>query len=170
MNDTNSIFNKALANMTDEVAYKAAMRHLVESEYSIHEIQNKLTYPIGFNRLQKAVYEYMTECGMIVLNKPLPDENIIKAEYILDEDKYGKKTYRRVLKKIDSMNNCQYRICDFGTFDEATKCKIKEKLYAKEWEYISDIPWPTHRVYVLNNDRLISIIKKIEIIINNESI
>ena len=139
-------FKKALGNMTREVAYKAAVRHLTDNEYSLDQIMDKLSYPVSRDEVQRTMYEYMLESGMIC--EELPDEDSVKEKisYVMEEGAYGKKSYRRIIE-TDTTGKHEYVPCDFGMLKEADWEKVKNKLDKKDIEYITGIPWPKKTVY-----------------------
>lgn len=141
-------FNKALSNMTGEIAYKAAVRHLVDIGYSMKEIEKQLTYPVPFEKIRDCAYEYMRESGMILLEEPSKIPSVKRFDYVLEEGKYGQKTYKRVLLDETETSKEEYIPVDFGLMSEEETESVRKLMSAKEWEYISGIPWPKRRVYL----------------------
>ena len=147
MAQENSVFNKALRNMTQEAAYGAAIRHFTDEGLSVREIYDTLTYPVSYETIQRTVFEYMITSGILLKEKPPEGFTPFKTEFVLDEDEYGRKSYRRVVSKAPEDEKTEYIPCDFGLFDENTLEKIKAALPKKEWEYIDGIPWLNKRMY-----------------------
>lgn len=148
-------FNRALSNMTGEIAYKAAVRHLVDIGYSMKEIEKQLTYPAPYEKIRECAYEYMCESGMILLKEPLETQSIKRYDYVLEEGKYGQKTYKRVLLDQTQTDMEEYIPVDFGLMSTEEMQNLKKELSAGEWEYISEIPWPKARVYLRKTNSLV---------------
>ena len=146
MSDPSFTFKKALGNMTREVAYKAAVRHLTDNEYSLDQIMENLSYPVSRDEVQRTMYEYMLESGIIC--EELPDEDTVKEKvsYVMEEGAYGKKSYRRIVE-TDTTGKYEYAPCDFGTLDEIGWERLKKRLDKKDIEYVTGIPWPDKTVY-----------------------
>ena len=146
MSDPSFTFKKALGNMTREVAYKAAVRHLTDNEYSLDQIMENLSYPVSRDEVQRTMYEYMLESGIIC--QECPDEDTVKEKvsYVMEEGAYGKKSYRRIIE-TDTTVKYEYVPCDFGTLDEIGWERLKKKLDKKDIEYVTGIPWPDKTVY-----------------------
>lgn len=158
----NETFNKALSNMTNEIAYKAAVRHLVDIGYSVKEIEKQLTYPVSFDKIQKCVYEYTVESGLILLEEPSESKSVKKVDYVLEEGKYGQKTYRRVVLDEKETLAEEYFSCDFGLMKETEMDNLLTGLPNKDREYITGIPWPKRRVYIRKTPRTEEIFERIE--------
>ena len=152
MSDPSFTFKKALGNMTREVAYKAAVRHLTDNEFSLDQIMENLSYPVSRDEVQRTMYEYMLESGIIC--EELPDEDTVKEKisYVMEEGAYGKKSYRRVVE-TDTADKYEYVPCDFGTLDRIGWERIKKCLDKKDMEYVTGIPWPSKTVYHRLTDR-----------------
>lgn len=81
-----SYFTDALSNFTTEVAYKDAIKRLYDKGLSIDEIKNQCLYPVTDEIINHVISDYER-------TKSLP-----KAEYVEDINKYGHKTFRKVVK------------------------------------------------------------------------
>ena len=156
------IFNKALGNMTGEVAYKAAVRHLCDNGYSAREITQMLTYPVSYEKVQKAIYDYFLDTKVILEHKPSEDICVQKTEYVLDEDSFGKKSYRRVVKSKEEYTKDDYKAVPFGIMSEAQRADLRRYISEKDAEYLFGIPWPKKCVYIKNQGRIKEILSRID--------
>ncbi|MCR4990454.1 MAG: hypothetical protein K6A38_06275 [Lachnospiraceae bacterium] len=151
MSDDSLIFKKALGNMTKEVAYKAAVRHLTEEGYSVSEMTQILSYPVSFEEVQRTAYEHMQKTGIICEDEP-DKKSHEKVSYVMDEGAFGKRSYRRIVSKEDETDK-EYILCTFGTLSASEKEKILSLLDKKSREYMTGIPWPKKPVYHLATDK-----------------
>ena len=71
-------FEEALSNFVHDVASGGAIRHLVESGYSVNQIMERLDYPTPRERVEKTVYQYMTESGILLSQLPVKEEMMEK--------------------------------------------------------------------------------------------
>ena len=147
MPDSGSAFQNALGNMTREVAYSSSIRHLTDAGFSVRQICEKLTYPAPYETVRRIAYERLLETGIILTEEPKEGLKQDRVTYVLDENGYGRKSYRRVITPAEEPEDTEYIPCDLGSLDESTMQKIKDTLYVKEWDYIEGIPWPKSRVY-----------------------
>ena len=161
MKDSSDVFKKALGNMTKEFAYKAAIRHLAEQEYSVKQIKEQLSYPVSDEEIAKTVYEYLVATKVIC--EEIPDETDVSEEvtYKLEEGPFGRKSYRRIVTKKEP-KKYKYVSCSFGLMSEKELASIKSVLDKKDWEYISGIPWPRKTVYHGLTPRFASIYSRLD--------
>ena len=152
---------QALANMTKEMAYLGALRHFVDEEYTVREITDTLTYPVSYEDVKREVYLYMKESGMLRDEEPGEDEKPIRTEFVMDEDSFGRKTYRRVNVPAPE-DERSYRPCDFGSLDKDIQRKVLELLPRDAREYMEGIDWPGHTVYLRAGQRISTILKSVE--------
>lgn len=95
----NSYFQKALSDFTHEVASGGAIRHLTDLGYTVRQIREQLDFPTPYERIQKAVWERLKETGVILSEEPGSSERTEKAVYVQERDKYGRTSFRRVVKE-----------------------------------------------------------------------
>ncbi|MCR5502877.1 MAG: hypothetical protein K6F53_07700 [Lachnospiraceae bacterium] len=146
----NSYFGKALANFTREAAYAAAVRHLAEEEYSLRDILDTLTYPAPEEAVRRIAFEHLLKTGYLLEEEPESSVREADEEFVLEEGKYGKKSYRRVVKDKggDTFSSEDYFPCDFGLLDEEKLSRILESLPGTEREFLEGIPWKRKRMYI----------------------
>ncbi len=85
MENNGDEFNRALSRMAYETTGKRAIRHLFDSGLSPEEIEAALTYPRPLSVIEKEIEEYKKE----------KERGESKAEYVLEQDAYGRISYIR---------------------------------------------------------------------------
>ena len=78
MTEQPKYFEEALSNFVHDVASGGAIRHLVDSGYSVDQIKERLDYPTPRERVEKTVYKYMTESGILLSQLPVKEEMMEK--------------------------------------------------------------------------------------------
>lgn len=146
----NSYFGKALANFTREAAYAAAVRHLSEEEYSLRQILDTLTYPAPEEAVRRIAFEHLLKTGYLLEEEPEKSLSEADTEFVFEEGKYGKKSYRRVVKNKggEPLSPEDYFPCDFGIYEETMLELLRNRLPTSEWEFLSGIPWKKKRMYI----------------------
>jgi len=81
-----SYFTDALSNFTTEIAYKDAIRRLHDKGLSAEEIKSQCMYPVTDEIINNVINDYEK-------SKSAP-----KVEYVEDINKYGKKSFRKIIK------------------------------------------------------------------------
>ena len=93
----NKYFLEALHNFTMDVACRDAIVHLTDKGLSVNEIRETLTYPATEEYITKIRNERLEELRHI----SSPTENDEPLYEIIEEhDAYGRKSFRKVPKKI----------------------------------------------------------------------
>ena len=69
-------FDEALSDFVHDAASGGAIRHLVDLGYSLTQIMQALSYPTPRERVQKTVYRYMLESGMLLKMLPGLEEGV----------------------------------------------------------------------------------------------
>lgn len=157
----NDYFAAALNDFASDVAYGDSIRSLAKKGMTVAQISQNLTYPLGLDKVGEIVWKYYIQAGIILLDKPT--ENMINAtqiKYVIDRDKYGRKSYRRVEEVIPG-DKREYVPCDFGKNMYSDKDKFSaflNMLDPGDKEYIIGIPWPLTTVYHIKDDRMARII------------
>ena len=146
MSDSSKYFASALQNMTKEVAYAAAVRHLVDLDYTIPEILRTLTYPAPESAVRDTAFKYMLDSGLILENNPSNVQTKEFYDFVEEEGKFGKKSFRRV-KREALKNEEEYLECPFGLFSDEQWKRAKAILNNKDYEYIANIPWKKKVMY-----------------------
>ncbi|MBQ8912693.1 MAG: hypothetical protein IJ054_01435 [Lachnospiraceae bacterium] len=179
-------FNQALHDMVFENACGAAIKRLADKSFPISYIVKELDYPISFERVQKYVWQYYidnktliylddktdyTETnGIIIIN-----EHRIKKTYIKEHGNYGKATFRQVIidetsspnNRLENITERKYIACNFGVLKNNNPSEYEhllKKLYFEDKSYIKDLPWNNKLIYHILNDRMLSIIKSLNIL------
>lgn len=151
MEAKNKYFEQALSDFTFDVSCGAAIRHLVDLEYSVKQIMHNISYSPPQAKVEKAVYRYMMESG--VLTYVLPKD--IK-EYITIQNMCEPGLVNGHIREMD-LRNCitekrihfgrqdSYVSCPFGIWSEEETDRRLACLDTKERDYIQGIPWE-HRI------------------------
>lgn len=91
-------FKNALSDFTYEAASGGAIRHLADLGYTVKQICEQLSFPTPYARVQKEVWQRLTDTGVILTEEPGSgaDGKTGKAEYVVEHDKYGRTSFRLV--------------------------------------------------------------------------
>ena len=122
-----SFFQNALSNFTHEVASGGAIRHLTDLGYTVKQISERLDFPTPFERVQRQVWERLLETEVILVEEP-GSSHKEKADYVREYDKYGRATFRRVVKASPEMSVVHWRDLEI---DGGGKEKIRSLLEKK---------------------------------------
>lgn len=156
-------FKTALKDFASDVAYGDSIRHLVDIGMTVEQISRNLTYPASIEQIQSTVWKYYIQTGTILLEKPDNSSKPTKTTYVLDHDKYGRSSYRKVEEPMSNTQQ-EYVECDFGKLiyikDESFINSL-EKLNKDDRSYILDLPWPITTVYHIKNERMERILKSL---------
>lgn len=63
-------FQEALSNFMHDAASGSAIRHLVDRGLSVDQIMQELDYPTPRSRVERTVYEYMLQTGILLWELP----------------------------------------------------------------------------------------------------
>lgn len=151
-------FEEALSDFVHDVASSGAIRHLVDSGYSVEQIIEKLDFPTSQERVEKTVYRYMTESGMLLTKLPVEEEAMKK--HFLNKQKRG--LIRQTLAEHLAVNGeeASYMRCLFGRImkkDRDMLLKMLSDLTTREREYILGVPWKENVMYHRLNSRMFEI-------------
>ncbi len=108
MMETNKYFQQALANMTFEEAGGAAIRHLADLGYPVKKIQQNLYYPVPYEKVQKAVWQYFVENGTILLESPEQIKKVEKSDFVREIGPDGRASFRYIKKTIRDFSGIQW--------------------------------------------------------------
>ncbi len=158
MAEQSGYFEEALSDFVHDVASGGAIRHLVESGYSVEQIIEKLDFPTSRERVEKTVYRYMTESGMLLSELPVHEEAMKK--HFLKKQKRG--LIRQTLAECLAINGQEtsYMRCPFGGImkkDRSMLSKMLSDLTTREREYILGVPWKEDVMYHRLNSRMFEI-------------
>lgn len=177
-----NFFEQALANFTFETACGGAIRHLADTGYTVKQITEKLDYPASYDQVQNAVFEYFCDTGILLKKEPQYSGIEEKPDFVLEYDKYGKASFRKVSVKTGYKKICwkesrflsgspesfsaflegkisengvssSYISCDFGLWDVGQRSALSA-LNSRQQEYINGIPWEPARMYHRLNPRM----------------
>lgn len=151
-------FEEALLDFVHDVASGGAIRHLVESGYSVDQIMKRLDYPTPRERVEKTVYRYMTESDMLLSELSADEETMQK--YFLNNSQRAV-IHRTLEERIEKNGeeNC-YMLCPFGKIinkDRDTLDKMLSDLTTRERDYILGVPWKENVMYHRLNSRMLEI-------------
>ena len=102
-------FKQAISNFTFEAACGGAIRHLADLGYSVKQITEQLSYPVSYEKVQKAVWEYFLENGILLLKEPGKEKIQEKADYVKEYNKYGKASFRRVVSQKEAVGEIHFK-------------------------------------------------------------
>lgn len=167
-------FKEALSDFTYDMACGGAIRHMTDKGYSVRQIVEQLDFPAPYEKVQKTVYRYLCDKGILLCERPKNDRLPQKTEYVRDYDAYGRVSFRMVRKEEDEKKKMEWKeeifpkegtftdylkkkvlengeefsyiSCDFGLWDTEKK-KCLKVLNERQREYIEDIPWERKRMY-----------------------
>lgn len=92
-------FQKALSDFTYEAASGGAIRHLADLGYSIKQIEENLSFPTPYERIQKTVWEHFMDTGVLLLEEPGKERHYEKVDFVKEYGKYGKISFRQITDK-----------------------------------------------------------------------
>lgn len=158
MTEQPKYFEEALSNFVHDVASGGAIRHLVDSGYSVDQIMERLDYPTPRERVEKTVYKYMTESGILLSQLPIEEEMMEK--HFLRNPKRAE--IRRMLVDGIEKNGEEnsYMFCPFGMLmneDMDAFQAMLSDLTTREQNYILGVPWRENVMYHRLNSRMLEI-------------
>ena len=158
MTEQPKYFEDALSNFVHDVASGGAIRHLVESGYSVNQIMERLDYPTPRERVEKTVYQYMIESGILLSQLPVKEE-MMETHYYKNPKRAE---IRRMLVEGIQKNGEEnsYMLCSFGMLMnkdmDAYKATLAD-LTTREQDYILGVPWKENVMYHRLNNRMLEI-------------
>ncbi len=149
-------FEAALSDFVFDVAAGGAIRHLVDRGHSVEQIVKELDYPVPFARVEKTVYRYLLESGILLEKLPQGAKELP----VCPGPKAWENACRSLLRFVEEYGeeNC-YLECPFGLWrvenaQEKGKAENGEKLRkalsrltTREQEYILGIRWEQRIMY-----------------------
>lgn len=94
-------FQQALSDFTFDMASGGAIRHLTDLGYTVKQIQEHLSFPTPYERVQREVWSHLIDTGVILLDEPGRVQRE-KISYVRDYDQYGKASFRRIVEKDET--------------------------------------------------------------------
>ncbi|MDE7223595.1 MAG: hypothetical protein K2O34_07435, partial [Acetatifactor sp.] len=90
-------FQKALSDFVYDMASGDAIHHLTDMGYTVRQIQEKLSFPTPYERIQRTVWKHLTDTGVIFPERAEAGKPREKVDYVREYDSYGRASFRRVV-------------------------------------------------------------------------
>lgn len=102
--DKPEYFQSALSNFATDVACGGAIRHLVNSGFTLDQIVARLDYPTSRERAQRIMMEHLYQSR--VLLREVPSDALFEeqTQFVQEQDAYGRRTLRKIAINQDSQN------------------------------------------------------------------
>lgn len=158
MEERPGYFENALSNFVHDMASGGAIRHLVDMGYSVDRIMEQLDYPTPRERVEKTVYQYMMESGMLLDTLPVEETAMKVTRFKNVSRPVISQKLREWLRKNGEDNS--YMQCPFGKWIKENQMEYLEQLSCltnREREYILGVPWHGEIMYHRLNDRMLEI-------------
>lgn len=162
MGEGRDYFNQALSDFMFEVASGGSIRHLVDLGYSVDQIMGRLAFPTPRERVENAVYRYMTETGVLLEKLPVERESLRKVTLEaaqLDQISAG---FLRLIAQ--NGEESAYLRCPFGYLQKNDPKGLEDSLSclnSREREYVRGIRWQRNDMYHRLNARMREIAAKL---------
>ena len=169
----NDYFKQALSNFVFDMASGGAIQHLTNQGYTVKQIIEKLDFPAPYEKVQEAVWKQLENNGCLLLEEPGSGVGQERAEYVMEKDSFGRRSFRKVIIKADKTKQIHWKEVIFsrkinGKLTDYLSKKIKENgenasyvscnfgmkmnrlpdvLDEQQKDYISGLPWPKQEVY-----------------------
>lgn len=149
-------FEAALSNFVFDVASGGSIRHLVDRGYSVDQIIKELAFPTPRERVEKTVFQYMIETGILRLD--CKEEGMKKqAVGTINKYQWNSCLLEHIAKNGEENS---YMRCPFGIWVKTDKNKLEQViscLTTREQEYILGIRWENKIMYHKLNSRMLEI-------------
>lgn len=169
----NDYFKQALSNFVFDMASGGAIQHLTNQGYTVKQIIEKLDFPAPYEKVQEAVWKQLLNNGCLLLEEPGSGVGQERAEYVMEKDSFGRRSFRKVVIKADKVKQihwkevifsrqingkladylskkiiangeeASYVSCNFGMKTN----RLPDVLDEQQKDYISGLPWPKQKVY-----------------------
>lgn len=171
-------FQKALSNMVFETACGASIRSMVDRGCTTKQIAEQLDYPMSFERVARAVTDYLLERDILRQEPPEAGESKESFTYVQEKGKFGKTSFRKVVQQEkegkgqpwnkeeaedflkERRDVIAYVSCDFGLAANE-KARPLSVLNDRQREFLSGICWEKRRMYYRLDKRMEEIIRKL---------
>lgn len=161
-------FEAALSDFAFDVAAGGAIRHLVDRGYSVGQIVKELDYPVPRARVEKAVYKYLTENGILVSELPIEEsvKNMLRVHEMNSMNANEGNNFAGQLYRYIEKNGVEnsYLECPFGIWKKDNTKRLEAALAclsAREQDYIQEILWEPRIMYYRLTDRMQEISRKL---------
>lgn len=102
--DRPDYFRTALSSFATDVACGGAIRHLTDLGYTLEQIVARLDYPTPRSKAQRIMMEYLYEKRVLLLQEPSPAVFAQHAQFVEEQDAYGRRTFRKIYIDSDSQD------------------------------------------------------------------
>ena len=169
----NDYFKLALSNFVFDMASGGAIQHLTNQGYTVKQMIEKLDFPAPYEKVQEAVWKQLLNNGSLLLEEPGSGAGQKRAEYVVEKDNFGRRSFRKVVIKADKTKQIHWKEVIFsrkinGKLADYLSKKIKENgenasyiscnfgmktnrlpdvLDEQQKDYILGLPWPKQIVY-----------------------
>ena len=169
----NDYFKLALSNFVFDMASGGAIQHLTNQGYTVKQMIEKLDFPAPYEKVQEAVWKQLLNNGSLLLEEPGSGAGQERAEYVMEKDSFGRRSFRKVVIKADKTKQIHWKEVIFsrkinGNLTDYLSKKIKENgenasyiscnfgmktnrlpdvLDDQQKDYILGLPWPKQIVY-----------------------
>ena len=169
----NDYFKQALSNFVFDMASGGAIQHLTNQGYTVKQIIEKLDFPAPYEKVQEAVWKQLLNNGSLLLEEPGSGAGQERAEYVVEKDGFGRRSFRKLVIKADETKQIHWKKVVFrsqidGKLEDYLSKKIKENgetasyvscnfgmktnclldvLDEQQTDYILGLPWPKQTVY-----------------------
>ncbi|MDO5538861.1 MAG: hypothetical protein Q4F83_02145 [Eubacteriales bacterium] len=151
-------FQEALGDFVHDAASGGAIRHLLDLGYTTDAIMQKLEFPTPRARVEKTVYRYLTERGILMEELPVSGTDMRSVSVDMRSEAELCALLRQYIEKNGEENS--YVSCPFGTIRRDRERRLQKMLScltAREREYITGIPWKPQVMYHRLNSRMLEI-------------
>ncbi len=151
-------FEEALADFVHDSASGGAIRHLADQGYTTDQIMERLDFPTPRARVEKTVYRYMTDCGILRETLPVLEEDM---RHLSLKNPTERELCAALRARIEQNGEeASYVSCPFfrekrsggRAFARALSC-----LTSREIQYIEGMPLPERMAYHRLNSRMMEI-------------
>ncbi len=177
-------FQKALSDMVFENACGASIRRMVDRGCTSMQIFKALDFPIAYERVKKAVTEYLLETGILRKEPPGGSSTKERYTYVQEKGKFGKVSFRKVPLENgpeevvwqefaigdfaiwkaqgegNKTGNKVYVPCDFGLPEKISGLDLSV-LNEGQREFLEGICWEKKRMYYRLDVRMEEIMRKL---------
>lgn len=169
----NDYFKQSLSNFVFDMASGGAIQHLTNQGYTVKQMIEKLDFPAPYEKVQEAVWKQLLNNGSLLLEEPGSGAGQERAEYVMEKDSFGRRSFRKVVIKADKTKQIHWKEVIFsrkinGNLTDYLSKKIKENgenasyiscnfgmktnrlpdvLDDQQKDYILGLPWPNQIVY-----------------------
>lgn len=151
-------FEAALSDFMFDVAAGGAIRHLTDRGHSVEQIMKELDYPVARSKVEKAVYRYLVESGILMSELPVKNEKIRIYQLQSGKEKDRNSFKAALIKNIEIYGEGNsYIECPFGFWMKNDEKKLQQAmsvLTSREKDYIFGINWEHKMMYHRLNDRM----------------